>query len=128
MLHIVITHYLWLKIFLHEKKKTQNILEINKIIAIFTSSNSLVYLYNILIMTEILLKSNINTQQLNSLIWFLRSWNIEAEVKSSQVRRRDAEDPFAEVRGIWANRDYNLKEVRKQTYKRRTKTYDNAVV
>ncbi|MDR1813632.1 MAG: hypothetical protein LBR18_02145 [Tannerella sp.] len=79
-------------------------------------------------MTEILLKSNINTQQLNSLIWFLRSWNIEAEVKSSQVRRRDAEDPFAEVRGIWANRDYNLKEVRKQTYKRRTKTYDNAVV
>jgi len=128
LLHIVITHYLWLKIFLHEKKKTQNILEINKIIAIFTSSNSLVYLYNILIMTEILLKSNINTQQLNSLIWFLRSWNIEAEVKSSQVRRRDAEDPFAEVRGIWANRDYNLKEVRKQTYKRRTKTYDNAVV
>jgi len=74
-------------------------------------------------MTEILLKSNINSQQLNSLIWFLRSWNIEAEVKSSNTISADDEDPFAEVRGIWANRDYDLKEVRKQIRDRRTKLF-----
>jgi hypothetical protein len=80
-------------------------------------------------MTEILLKSNINSRQLNSLIWFLRSWNIEAEIKSSDARSADDdEDPFAEVRGIWANRDYDLKEVRKQIRDKRTKSYDNATV
>jgi len=79
-------------------------------------------------MTEILLKSNINSRQLNSLIWFLRSWNIEAEIKSSDAKSPIEEDPFAEVRGIWANRDYDIKEVRKQIRDKRTKSYDNATV
>ena len=38
------------------------------------------------------------------------------------------EDIFAETRGMWADRDIDIKKIRKERRERRTKYYDNATL
>ncbi len=38
-------------------------------------------------MTELILKSKINHQKLNSIVRFLRAWDIEVEVKTSSEKK-----------------------------------------
>jgi hypothetical protein len=40
----------------------------------------------------------------------------------------DTKGLFAETFGMWANRDIDIKEIRKKTYERRTKSYDNGTL
>ena len=40
----------------------------------------------------------------------------------------DTKDLFSETFGMWANRDIDIKEIRKKTYERRTKSYDNGTL
>ena len=77
-------------------------------------------------MTELILKNKIDRQKLNSIIMFLKSWGIDAEVKTTSTHRKvDAEELFSQSFGMWAGRDIDVKAIRQNTYKRRTKPYNN---
>jgi hypothetical protein len=68
-------------------------------------------------MTELVLKSKIHKKKLDSIVFFLKAWDIDVEVKSTATKRSNSLDPFAEVRGIWAERNMDAKELRKQAWK-----------
>ena len=67
-------------------------------------------------MTELILKSRVSRQKLDSIVYFLKMLNVDAEVKNSMHKKEIKKDPFAEVRGIWADRDIDAKTLRKQAW------------
>jgi len=67
-------------------------------------------------MTEIILKNKVSKQKLDSIIYFLRILNVDAEIKKSTQKKVAKKDPFAEVRGIWADRDIDGTTLRKQAW------------
>jgi len=67
-------------------------------------------------MTELVLKNKVSKQKLDSIIYFLRMLNVDAEIKKSTPKKVTKKDPFAEVRGIWADRDIDAKTLRKQAW------------
>jgi hypothetical protein len=83
-------------------------------------------------MTQLILKNDINALQRGVLLQLLQSWNIEAETLPAatpvEAKKPAAtnDDPLARIRGMWADRDIDAKELRKQAwgYDRRTKNYD----
>jgi hypothetical protein len=76
-------------------------------------------------MTELILKSELDQKKLEGLILFMKSWDIDVEVKTITPKANEKIDLFAEIRGIWEDYDINIKEIRQQTRERRTKLYDN---
>jgi hypothetical protein len=80
-------------------------------------------------MTELILKNNIDRQKLDSIIIFLKSWGIDAEIKSTEIKKNaDTKTLFAESFGMWAERDIDIKEIRQTAYKRRTKSYGHGTL
>jgi hypothetical protein len=73
-------------------------------------------------MTQLILKSRIDHQKLNSIVVFLKSWGIDAEVKTNSTPRTKVEDPFSQSFGMWADREIDLKKIRQDVYQRRTKS------
>ena len=69
-----------------------------------------------LFMTELVLKNRISKQKLDSIVYFLRMLNVDVEIKNSARRKVIKKDPFAEVFGIWADRDIDAKTLRKQAW------------
>ena len=67
-------------------------------------------------MTELVLKNRVSKRKLDSVVYFLRMLNIDVEVKNSAHKKVVKKDPFAEVRGIWADRDIDAKTLRKQAW------------
>ena len=67
-------------------------------------------------MTELVLKNRVSKQKLDSVVYFLRMMNIEVEIKNSTQKKVVQKDPFAEVRGIWADRDIDATTLRKQAW------------
>ncbi|GHT42245.1 hypothetical protein FACS189437_10060 [Bacteroidia bacterium] len=75
-------------------------------------------------MTELVLKSNVDRKKLEGLLLFLKLWDIDAEIKTTEAKESKRKDIFADVRGIWADRDIDIEDIRKKSYERRTKLYD----
>jgi len=73
-------------------------------------------------MTELILKNGVNRQRLNSIVIFLKSWGIDAEVKTTTTSKMKVEEPFSQSFGMWADRDIDIKKLRQKTYERRTKS------
>ena len=67
-------------------------------------------------MTELVLKDRISKRKLDAIVYFLRMLNIEVEVKKSAQKKIVKKDPFAEVHGIWADRDIDAKTLRKRAW------------
>ena len=76
-------------------------------------------------MTELILKNRVNRQRLNSIVIFLKSWGIDAEIKTTSTPKIEVEVPFVQSFGMWADRDIDIKKIRQKTYERRTKSYEN---
>ena len=90
-------------------------------------------------MTTLVLKNRVSKQKLDTVVLVLKAMNINAEIKKSVRKRtvkkeffadssRKQKDLFAESFGMWADRDVDIKEMRKETHERRTKYYDNATL
>lgn len=79
-------------------------------------------------MTELVLKGDISRKKLDSIVDFLRSWDIEVEIKSAPSDKEDKEALFASSFGMWENRDIDIKAMRKESRERRTKQYDNGTL
>jgi hypothetical protein len=76
-------------------------------------------------MTELILKNRVDRQRLNSIVIFLKSWGIEAEIKTTTTPKIEVKEPFSQSFGMWADRDIDIKKIRQKTYERRTKSYGN---
>jgi len=77
-------------------------------------------------MTELILKNKVDRQKLNSIVIFLKTWGIDAEIKTTADPKKEyAEEPFSQSFGMWANRDIDIKKIRQKGYERRTKPSDN---
>jgi len=79
-------------------------------------------------MTELVLKNRVSKQKLDSIIYFLKILNVEVEIKKSIQKKDTKKNLFAETFGMWADRDIDIKKMRKESYERRTKYYDNATL
>ena len=77
--------------------------------------------------TELVLKNEVDHQKLNSIVIFLKTWGIDAEIRTIATRKKAIakEEPFSQSFGMWAGRDINIKEIRQKAYQRRTKSNDN---
>jgi hypothetical protein len=72
-------------------------------------------------MTELVLKNRVNKKKIDSILLFLKTLNIDAEVKRRSGQKINAHehngfDPFAEVRGIWADRDIDGRKLRNEAW------------
>ena len=67
-------------------------------------------------MTELILKNSVSKQKLDAAVYLLKMLNMDVEVKKSIQKRAVKKDPFAEVRGIWADRNIDAKTLRKQAW------------
>jgi len=77
-------------------------------------------------MTELILKTKVERKKLNSILIFLKSWGIDAEIKTTVTpKEADTEKPFSQSFGMWENRDVDIKKIRQKSYERRTKTYND---
>jgi len=67
-------------------------------------------------MTELVLKNKVSRRKLDSIVYFLRMLNVDVEIKNAAHKKVVKKDPFAEVWGIWADRDIDAKTLRKQAW------------
>ena len=69
-------------------------------------------------MQQLILKNDISQTKINALIAFLKSWDIEAEIKPNiQVTLKKKTD-FSLSAGLWKNREIDAKELRKSAWSR----------
>ena len=83
-------------------------------------------------MTELIVENRtgrIDSKKLDSIAISLKSWGIDTELKTTvSPTNKDKMELFAESFGMWADRDIDIKDIRKNTYERRTKLYDNGTL
>ena len=69
-------------------------------------------------MVEIILKENVEKGQIEALIRFLRSMNIDAELKSDKKKVVRKKEEFSLSAGIWKNSDISASDLRKRSWNR----------
>ena len=80
-------------------------------------------------MTELIFRSGIDREKLNSIVAFLNSWGVVAEIRTTTANKRaDKGSLFAESFGMWTNRDIDIKQIRQQARQLRTKLYGDGAL
>lgn len=69
-------------------------------------------------MTEIILKNNIDKRKMDALLSFLKSWGLDAELKTTDVQTKKATTKFSLSAGIWKDYDITADKLRKQAWER----------
>jgi hypothetical protein len=71
-------------------------------------------------MTQLIFKTDIDSQKLEVLLDLLKTWNIDAEVQpsraSSGVAAEKASGEFPLTFGLWEDRDLDARELRRQAW------------
>jgi hypothetical protein len=69
-------------------------------------------------MTKIILKNDISKERLKALIDFLKSWNIDAEVKT-EISTAKTESPkkFTLAEGMWKDYEISANDLRKEAWR-----------
>lgn len=69
-------------------------------------------------MIELVLKNDIRKDKMDALLHFLRSWDIDIEVKNVPKEKTEKKnEDFSLSIGIWKDYDINATELRKQAWK-----------
>jgi hypothetical protein len=69
-------------------------------------------------MQQLILKKNISQSKMEALIYFLKSWDIEAEVKTSVEASPKKKSDFSLSAGLWKDTAIDANELRKQAWNR----------
>jgi hypothetical protein len=72
-------------------------------------------------MTQLIFRDAVDSTKMNTLLAFLRTWGINAEITHTPAAVSSNRDVFANTRGMWTDYDINIKQIRKQNRERRTK-------
>jgi hypothetical protein len=71
-------------------------------------------------MQQLILKQELSQSKIDALISFLKSWGVDAEVKSSIKSSKTIQTTeFNLNTSIWKDRDIDSKELRKQAWSRK---------
>lgn len=68
-------------------------------------------------MTEIILKDDIEQSKNEALLFFLKSWDIDAEIKTSQSPQKTKSKAFTLSKDIWSDYEIDAKELRNKAWK-----------
>jgi len=69
-------------------------------------------------MVEIILKNNVEKNKIDALLEFLKSWNIDAEVKNHTLTDTKKKTGFSLSAGIWKDYIIDGGELRTQAWNR----------
>jgi molybdenum cofactor biosynthesis enzyme MoaA len=69
-------------------------------------------------MTAIILKNNVEQRKIDALLNFLKSWDIDAELRTTDKMESSEAVEFSLSRGIWSDYDVNAEELRDKAWKR----------
>ncbi|RLJ74900.1 hypothetical protein [Pedobacter alluvionis] len=69
-------------------------------------------------MTEIILKDNLEQRKIDALLNFLKSWDIDAELRITNAEKSTEVIEFSLSKGIWSDYDINSEELRDKAWKR----------
>ncbi len=69
-------------------------------------------------MQQLILKKDISPSKMEALIYFLKSWDIEAEVKSDTAVSSKKKTDFSLSVGLWKDNTIDATELRKQAWNR----------
>jgi hypothetical protein len=69
-------------------------------------------------MQQLILKKDISQSKMEALIYFLKSWDIEAEVKINTEVSAKKKTDFSLSVGLWKDNAIDANELRKQAWNR----------
>jgi hypothetical protein len=67
-------------------------------------------------MQQLILKNDISKSKMEALIYFLKSWDIEAEVKTITEVSSKKKSDFSLSIGLWKDNSIDANELRKQAW------------
>ena len=68
-------------------------------------------------MVQLILKNEVAQSKLDALLYFLRSWDIDAEIKVVGTPIPKDKSEFSLSAGIWKDNPIDAEELRKQAWK-----------
>ena len=68
-------------------------------------------------MQQLILKKDIEQTKMDALLYFLKSWNIEAELKTTPIASKKKSD-FSLSAGMWQDNDIDANDLRTQAWNR----------
>ncbi|WP_316826890.1 hypothetical protein [Pedobacter miscanthi] len=69
-------------------------------------------------MTAIILKDNVEQRKIDALLNFLKSWDIDAELRITDSEKSAKIVDFSLSKGIWSDYNIDSKELREKSWKR----------
>ncbi len=69
-------------------------------------------------MTQLIFKNNIEQRKLDALLYFLKTWNIDAELKTSIPKIAKKQNAFSLTVGLWEDYSIDAKELRNKAWNR----------
>lgn len=69
-------------------------------------------------MTQIILKDDIDQRKIDALLFFLKSWDIDVELKITQSGKSAKSTEFSLAKGIWNDYKIDDKELRAKAWTR----------
>jgi hypothetical protein len=70
-------------------------------------------------MTQIILKNQIERKKLETLLFLLKSWEIDAEVNNTDItqsKSKSNHELFSKTRGMWKNREIDARQLRREAW------------
>lgn len=69
-------------------------------------------------MTELILKKDLDEKKMKALLAFLKSWEIDVELKTTVRKTTKKVQEFSLAKGLWEDYQINSTELRKQAWQR----------
>jgi len=69
-------------------------------------------------MTEIILKDDLEQDKLDALVSLLKSWNINAEFRTTENKESKTSTDFSIAEGIWSDREIDGEDLSNQAWKK----------
>lgn len=69
-------------------------------------------------MTQLIFKNDLEQNKLEALLHFLKTWNIDAELKSSTRKTVKKQNDFSLASGIWKDNTIDGKGLRNEAWSR----------
>ena len=69
-------------------------------------------------MTEIIFKNNIDKSKIDALLSFLKTWGLDAELRTTNVTTNKKSAKFTLSAGLWKDYTVSADNLRKQAWKR----------
>jgi hypothetical protein len=70
-------------------------------------------------MTQIILKNQIERKKLETLLFLLKSWEIDAEVNNNNITQSKSKSNhalFSTTRGMWKDREIDARQLRREAW------------